>query len=157
MSGGTFALILYLIDEIIRDPSWAGANPVQWETVERAHKIIVDFTLPHAYNFYGNLEKTHERVRQIASWILTSGEIAIIPSDLTANINSLKGFTLLQINQAVSPLVAGGWLLPEDNTPVCRYWRVAPGVHTQFAARAAGERSRKAALRKLMGAVPKEP
>jgi len=146
---GTFALMFYLIEEILRDPSWVGSNPIQWHMVEKARRLIVDFTLPHAMEFYSIGNDVHERVRKIASWILTSKIEAIIPSDITATFKAFRQLgdnQLVQINHLLSPLVAGGWLWPDDTTPVCRHWRVNPAVTTRFAARTATEQARKAAL-----------
>jgi hypothetical protein len=118
--------------------------------------LIIDFILPHANEFYSIGGGVHERVRRIASWILTSGITDIIPSDITSAFKAFRHLggpganQLMQINLLLSPLVTGGWLLPKDTTPVCRYWRVAPAVGAKFAARAATERTRKEALQGLL-------
>src|SRR5262249_23722275 len=102
--------------------------------------------------FYRGAEGTNgDRMRRIASWILTSGKQRIIPSDLTTNVADCRGLALLEVNERLSPLIAGGWLLPAAKTPVCRSWQVAPQVHVQLAERAKTEEARKAALAALMG------
>ena len=55
-----------------------------------------------------------------------------------------------QLQERLSPLVAGGWLDPETKTPSCNAWNVAPQVHTQLAERAKTEAERKAKLVALM-------
>jgi hypothetical protein len=153
---GTFALIFYLIEEILRDPSWVGGNPIQRHMVEKARRLIIDFILPHANEFYSIGGGVHERVRKVASWILANGIEAIIPSDITAAFKAFRHLggpganQLMQINLLLSPLVTGGWLWPDDTTPVCRHWRVNPAVHAKFPARAASERARRATLQGLL-------
>jgi hypothetical protein len=150
---GTFALIFYLIEEILDDTMSIG---VQWHMVEKARRLIIDFILPHANEFYSIGGGVHERVRKVASWILINGIEAIIPSEITSTFKAFRHLggpganQLMQINLLLSPLVTGGWLWPDDTTPVCRHWRVAPAVHAKFAARAATERARRAALQGLL-------
>lgn len=86
----------------------------------------------------------------MASWILTSGKTRIVVSDLTRNVAALRGLSLWDVNQRVSPLVAGGWLTPEECGPVSRSWSVSPAVFDQLKARGEEEERRKAALATLM-------
>jgi hypothetical protein len=76
---------------------------------------------------------------------------------LTTNVRDLRGLTLIEINERVSPLVAGGWLEPTDKTPTCRVWTVAPQVHVQLAERAKSEAGRKTALAALINPLQKAP
>jgi hypothetical protein len=116
---------------------------------------MLDFILPHAKEFYRGSTSEGDRLRRLASWILTSNKDRIVASDLTTNIADFRGLTLTDVNARVSPLVAGGWLLPADFTPVCRSWTVAPLVRTQLADRARLEEARKAALAALMNSPRK--
>jgi len=145
---GTLALILHLAE----DPRQRFAEPVEENTIEKVRCLMLDFILPHAFEFYGGADGTNgDQLRQIASWILTSGKKRLVASDLTTNIADCRGLTLREIQERVSPLVAGGWLSPDDDrNPLCRTWTVTPRVHAQLAERAKGEEARKAALAALI-------
>jgi hypothetical protein len=145
---GTLALILHIAE----NPKEAAADRVEETTIEKVRRLVLDFILLHAFEFYRGAEATNgERLRRLASWILTSGKRRIVPSDLTTNVADFRGLTLIEVNERVSPLVAAGWLHPADNSPVCRSWTVNPQVHIQLAERAKSEERRKTALAKLMG------
>src|SRR5262249_39028492 len=145
---GTLALILHLAEA----PRQRFAEPVEENTIEKVRRLMLDFILPHGFEFYGGADGTNgDRLRQIASWILTSGKKRLVASDLTTNIADCRGLTLREIQERVSPLVAGGWLTPDDEfNPLCRVWMVTPRVHAQLAERAKGEEARKAALAALI-------
>ena len=63
----------------------------------------------------------------------------------------------MEINQRVSPLVAGGWLTPKEIGPVAKSWTVNPAVPIRFRERAEEERRRKAAVAKLMNSSRRNP
>jgi Protein of unknown function (DUF3987) len=145
---GALALILHLAE----NPKQNRTKPVEEVTIEKVRRLMLDFILPHAFEFYRGAEATNgDRLRRLASWILTSGQQRIVPSDLTTNVADCRGLTLIEINERVSPLVAAGWLTPADNSPACRSWTVSPQVYAQLAERAKTEEARKAALAALMG------
>jgi hypothetical protein len=148
---GSLALILHMA----HDPQTGTIKKVVGaSTVQDVRKLVLDFILPHAFEFYcGTAATSGERLRKLASYILVSGKDRILASDLTTAIRDFRGLTLLEVNERVSPLVAAGWLLPADNTPVCRSWRVNPVVHAQLAERAKTEAERRAKVACLMGRV----
>jgi hypothetical protein len=150
---GSLALILHLIS----NPRSAERR-VNRNVVEGAGKIIIDFVLPHAFEFYRTAETVTDgdRIQRLASYILTSKRTRIVASDLTTNVRLFRGMTLFDVNKSVSPLVAGGWLTPRGPGPLANAWVVNPAVFTQFAERTATEESRKAALAELMGS-PRHP
>jgi hypothetical protein len=148
---GGLALILHLA----ADPQTGATYAIGEQTISDVRKLVIDFILPHAFEFYRMGETEGERLRRLASWILTSGQPRVLASDLTRNIADFRGLTLMQTNERVSPLVAAGWLLPADGTPVCRSWTVSPQVHVQLAERAKIENERKQAIAKLMGSSRK--
>jgi hypothetical protein len=144
---GSLALILHLA----HDPKSRPFEPIEEGIVDDVDHLVRGFILPHASEFYWQNEMTEgERLRRLASWILTSGKDRILASDLTTNVRDCRGLTLLEINERVSPLVAGGWLQPTDRTPVCRVWKVTPTVRKQLAERVKTEETRKAVLIDLM-------
>jgi hypothetical protein len=145
---GSLALILHMA----HNPRTGAAELIDERTADNVRRLVVEFILPHAFEFYRSAEATDgERLRMIASWILTSGKQRVLASDLTTNIRSCRGLTLPELNERVSPLVAAGWLMPADLTPVCRSWTVAAQVHVQLTERARSEEVRKAILASLMG------
>jgi hypothetical protein len=149
---GTLALILHLAE----DPARRFAEPVEENIIAKVRRLMLNFVLPHAFEFYRSADGSRgDRLRQIASWILTSNAQRIVASDLTRNISELRGLTLPKVQEAVSPLVAAGWLTPTDHTPLCRAWMVAPQVHTQLAERAKTEEAQKAAVATLIGSQRK--
>jgi hypothetical protein len=156
---GSLALNLHMAYHLAEHPELAGsgvADPVSEHTVEYVRRLVLDFILPHAYEFYCGAGATDgERLRRLASWILTAGKDRVVASDLTSNIADFRGLTLRDVNDRVSPLVALGWLQPAENSPACRSWTVTPQVHVQLAERAQTEEARKAALAHLMGSPRK--
>lgn len=145
---GSLALILHMIGE----PLYGGTLPVEEKAILNAARLIEEFVLPHAFEFYRTAESATDgdRLQKVASWILTSGKARFVVSDLTTNVAAFRGLSLWDVNQRVSPLVAGGWLTPEERGPVSRSWSVSPDVFGQLKARTEEEERRKAALAKLM-------
>jgi hypothetical protein len=151
---GSLAVVLHLA----HDPKCGATYPVDEQTIENVRRLTLDFILPHAFEFYRGAGPTEgDRLRRLASWILTSGKRRILASDLTTNVRDLRELTLIELNERVSPLVAGGWLEPSDKTPTCRVWTVAPQVHVQLAERAKSEAGRKTALAALLNPLQKAP
>lgn len=145
---GSLALILHLIAE----PESGGARPVEAATVVKAARLVEEFILPHAFEFYRTADSVTDgdRLQQVASWILTSGKRRFVASDFTANVASFRGLGLMEVNRRLSPLVAGGWLTPFDDGPVAKSWIVESAVFEQLKQRAQAEERRKAALAELM-------
>src|SRR5262249_9844245 len=142
---GSLALILHMA----HDPKHGREYPVEQPTLENVHRLMLNFILPHGYEFYQQAGGS-ERLRQLASWILTNGKQRIVSSDITRNVPDCRGPPLTHLQERLSPLVAGGWLDPETKPPSCNAWNVAPQVHTQLAERAKTEAERKAKLVALM-------
>ncbi|MCC3243753.1 DUF3987 domain-containing protein [Methylocystis sp. WRRC1] len=147
---GSLALILHMA----RDPARNAALPVGLGTVEDAAALVLQFLVPHAFEFYRTAESASngDRLARIASWLLTSGMARITASDLTRNVALFRGKRVAEIGDMVSPMVAGGWLFPEGVGPRVTAWRVNPAVHALFADRAKEEERRKSALAAVMGA-----
>jgi hypothetical protein len=143
---GSLALILHLATDPERNPTM----PVEEDTVAAAERVVCDFILPHALEFY-NVGNKQERLRRLASFILTCGKTRIVASDLTAYIWDMRGLTLKELNDRMSPLEAGGWVEPETHISFSnKAWRVAPAVAVRFAARQKAESERKALFAKII-------
>jgi hypothetical protein len=146
---GSLALILHMA----HDPNEGGLHAVEADIVKNVQRLILDFILPHAFEFYRTAESITDgdRLRKLASWIITSGKTRITASDLTSNVAELRGLTLFDLDKRVSPLVAAGWLDPvEPGLPLNRAWQVNPRVASQFTERAWAETARKSQLARLL-------
>jgi hypothetical protein len=146
---GTLALILTLA-------TGAPAPRVPAAAVEDVANLINGFLLPHALEFYSAGKSGGEQLRTLASWILTSRKTKILPSDLTTNVWDFRGLGIWDVNKRVSPLVAGGWLIPDHPGPTARAWTVNPQVQAQFTARTQDEERRKTKIAALMKS-PRKP
>jgi hypothetical protein len=151
---GSLALILHMV----ADPKNGSRKEVGRETVEGVRRLIVDFILPHALEFYRTAESSTngDRLKKLASWILTNGQSRFVASDLTSNVADFRGLSLFEVNERVSPLEAAGWIRPTERGGISRAWKVNPAVFTKFTARARDEEARKGELTKLMGAYRRE-
>jgi hypothetical protein len=134
------------------DPERGQTYAVKQTTVESVHRLIVDFIIPHAIVFYRMAESATggDRLRKLASWILTSGKTRIVASDLTTNIREQRGLDVFEVGKRVSPFVAGGWLEPMEPGPLCRAWAVNPALDALFAERRQLENDRKTQVREAM-------
>jgi hypothetical protein len=143
---GSLALIMHMIGDECDE------NRVSAATAAKVNCLIREFILPHAFEFYRTNEQATggDRLQRLASWILTSGKDRFVPSDFASNVSDLKGLGLWDLNQRLSPLVAGGWLLTDDKGPVAKSWRLASGIAERFKVRAETEEQRKARLAELM-------
>ena len=152
---GTLALILTVAD----DPTgknW-GFGGVSAATIEKVRRIVIDFLIPHAYEFYRSNEAATDgdRLRQLASYVLTSGETRFTASDFTSNVASMRGLKLRDVNERVSVLVAADWLDPEIRGLDNRSWKLNEYVIQQFEKRRQLEEEQKQKIAALMGSPRK--
>jgi hypothetical protein len=145
---GSLTLILHMAAE----PHARVYTAVGAEAVKNVERLIKDFVLPNAREFYQRAEARGDSdgLQQLASWILTSGKRRILASDFASNVRVCKGAPLAAINDCVSPLVAGGWLKPERPGPSPSAWLVNPALASQFKQRGIEEEYRKQRVAKLM-------
>ncbi len=150
---GSLALILHMA----ADPKAGICNQVSEKTARNVHRLVTDFIIPHAHVFYrtGESDTNGERLRKLASWILTNDKDRFVASDLAANVRDFRGLTLQEVNERVSPLVAADWIKPSDKGPLHKAWNVNPTVFKQFEAQAKKEEAEKTALAKLMNSPRK--
>ena len=132
---GSLAVVLHLAE-------FPNARFVGGKIAGNVHRLMLDFLVPHAFEFY-RLGESGEALKRLASYILTCEKSRILASDLTTNIRDFRGLTLARVRERVSPLVAGGWLDPVDYTPMCRAWWVNPVVAVKFAVQRKKEEERK--------------
>jgi hypothetical protein len=145
---GRLAIILHMAANPEKTP-----REIEAMTVAYVHTLILDFILPHAVEFYRSAEELTggERVRKIASWILTSGQEVITSRDLIRNVACLRNVPVADLQAFLSPLVAAGWLEPVSYDPLNRVWKVNPAVKVQFEQQRLIEEERKLCVAKLMG------
>ncbi len=125
-----------------------GERPAQM-----ARSLIMNCVIPHAARVYmtmGAQASGIEGVQGIAGYILTKKLTRVVMSDLTSNVRHCRKMAVGEVMKTISPLVSGGWIVPENETPNNRAWTVNPGVHTKFQARAVQESARRQAARDLI-------
>jgi hypothetical protein len=137
------ALILHLLN----DPE----QPViPAATIERAGWLVRRFLLPMTAEFYASIPgSVFQRMQDIAGWVLTKAPDRILASDLATNVRACRSLSAKELNEAIDPLVTGGWMEPEEPYPTNRAWQLHPALRGHFADRAEIERARRAALRRL--------
>jgi hypothetical protein len=142
---GRLALVLHLI-------SGADARPVSRAVAENAQRLLFRSVLPNAARVYtamGGAGADMEATQSVAGYILTKRLVRILMSDLTSNVRVCRHKSAEDVRKVISPLVAGGWLLPEkEYEPTA--WTVVSQVHVQFAEQAAKETIRRAAVRAII-------
>lgn len=139
---GSLALILHLAE-------FPKERFVGGKVANNVRRLVVDFLIPHSFEFY-NLGETSEQLKRLASYILTCGKDRILASDLTTNVRDCRELSLYQIGERVSPLVAGGWVVPVDRTPTCRAWLVNPAVRVRFEEQRQKEEERKRNITEML-------
>lgn len=139
---GRLALVLHLSE-------FPNNRFIGGKTAEDVHQLVLDFLIPHAFEFY-SLGATGDQLKRLASYILTCDKDRVLASDLTTNIRDFRGLTLFQVHERTSPLVAGGWLDPIDRTPMCKAWWINPAIKTRFAEQGRKEAERKQAITEML-------
>jgi hypothetical protein len=127
-------------------------RPVERRAVECVSRLIHEYILPHAMEFYRviGVSWNGEQLRKIASYILTSGKDTFTASDFTRNVAPLVGKEVPEVVRAVSPLAAVGWLDLDNRKPTAPRWKLCPGVAEAMATRRETEEREKQALAELM-------
>jgi hypothetical protein len=145
---GRFAVIL----RMAADPEYQ-FHEIDVDVALNVGTLIIDFIIPHALEFYslGEEMSDGERLRKIASWLITSKQTVISSRDFIRNVRCLRGVSVFDLQTRLSPLVAGGWLEPKEPGPANRAWTVTPAVAAQFERQRKIEEERKAVLAQLMG------
>jgi hypothetical protein len=141
---GRLAIILHLVE-------FPKERFVGGKIAENVCRIVREFLIPHAFEFY-SLGETGDQLKRLASYILTCDKDRILASDLTTNIRDFRGLSLFGVHERVSPLVAGDWLAPVDRTPTCKAWRVNPAIKVRFAEQARKEAERKRLITEMLSA-----
>jgi hypothetical protein len=129
-----------------------GGSDINHHTLGSVEKLIFDYLLPNAREFYraiGQGGASVEETQKLASYILRLGKTRLTSRDLARG--PLRNAKVQDVNSAISPLVAGGWLEPATPFPSNREWSVRPQVQAQFAQKRAEEEARLKEARRLFG------
>ena len=150
---GRLALVLNFVE-----PSGLGFI-VPERIAVMARRLILECVIPHAAQVYmtmGGKASQAEAMQGIAGYVLVKKLGRVLVSDLTSNVRACRNKPLNEVHQMVSPLVSGGWLLPETPGPGNRSWVINPIVHTKFANRSVSEGVRRAHARAILRGEPEE-
>jgi hypothetical protein len=116
---------------------------IDGRAAERAERLVLDSLVPNMAQFYqmlgtgGDVEMT----RAVCAFLLRQERARVTPSDITRHVALLHRSRVDQVRDAVSPLIAMGWLTPEgDDERRARGWEVNPAIYPQFAEQAAKAR-----------------
>jgi hypothetical protein len=153
---GSLALVLH----ILGDPREAMYDPVSERVVRDATRIMEDFVIPHALVFYQSAGDSGDWdvMRSIASYVLTSDKDRFTPSDFTSGVRLLRGLSLWDLSQKLSPIVAGGWLSEDMIGGAVKAWFVTPGLRRALAEQRRVEITKKAEiLQKIRPATQEKP
>jgi len=129
--------------------SW---TPISEGVAARAERIVLDYIVRSAMCFYSSIYGD-ETARELASFVLTSKKDRFVPSDFKTNVWSLRKQDLWHIEQAVSVLVAGGWLEKAEagsRKSANPAWTVVPGLRKAFAEKRAACEVRAAKVKELI-------
>jgi Protein of unknown function (DUF3987)/Bifunctional DNA primase/polymerase, N-terminal len=145
---GRLALVLHLAG----DPDYGTMQPVSGAVAEAADRLVRTYLLPHAVAFYDRATDGVQQanMRDLASYVLTSGKARFVASDFTTNVRFMRGMKGWDVFTAVDVLVAGGWLEPDSEHVPTKAWTILPSVREALAERRAVEAERKAAVVKIM-------
>jgi hypothetical protein len=147
-----YAGVLTLIIYVIENPKEAmRLSAIGKTAVEKAARLIKDFLIEHAREFYSRSEGETERLRRLAGYVLCCGETRLRLADFTTNTRDCRGKKVTELNELLSPLIAGDWLFPTDPGPACRAWNVNRlAIDQQFAKRMLLEQERRQAIKQLL-------
>jgi len=114
------------------------------ETMDRAALLMRECVIRHAAVFYDEIASgggVSEETRAIAGWVLTQDSDRLSSRDFTRGPRCCRGLSLFDLRRKLSVLEAGGWLLPETDSPVNAKWSLPLGLRQAFAAQEAAERA----------------
>jgi Protein of unknown function (DUF3987) len=141
------ALVLHLLEHPDGESEDLLIHP---DTILKSERLVREFVLPHAFDFYASLSPERvERTRDIAAWLLTSDLIQIRASDLKRGVAAVKHLSLAELNEALDPLVGGGWMTPEQPYPSNRKWMLEGGVRMALGRRLVVARDRQEHKRRI--------
>jgi hypothetical protein len=136
----------------------AAGPTVSEHTARQVADFMHKFLLPHAVAFYAGtlaLSDDHERLSQVAGYILARKLPRITNRDVQHGNNAMRGLERREIEGILEQLEALGWV---TRTPGPRWsdpphWLVNPEVHRRFSERAAREATERKRNREMLQAM----
>jgi Protein of unknown function (DUF3987) len=126
------------------------------DTARRVADFLHNFLFLHAMAFYTNvlgLSNDHDRLANVADYILAHGLTKITTRDVARGDRSMRGLKKRETDAIFEQLEALAWLTrfpgPRPSDPP--HWMVNPVVHQSFAKRAEAERERRERDRRMIG------
>jgi hypothetical protein len=124
-------------------------------TARRVADFMHRFLLPHATAFYAGvleLSDDHERLTQVAGYILARKLTRVTNRDVQHGNNAMRGLKRQEIENVFDQLEALGWLTrtPSPYWSKPPHWLVNPEVHRRFAERAEREAAERAKQRAML-------
>ena len=120
-------------------------------TVERAGRLIRNYLLPQARDFFASLSgSVFRQVQDVAGWILVRASPRFLASDVTAGVRSCRGIGSKQLGEILDPLVVGGWIRPETNIPNNRAWIVDGQLKAAFPEQCKAQAQRREEVYKML-------
>lgn len=119
----------------------------------QARRLIFESILPNAARVYMRMDgygPKGDGLEAAAGYILSKNLDRFVISDLTSNIRQFKKLPTNDILRMLSPLINGGWILPESELPNNRSWIVNPVVHVKFLDRKNKEIVRRKSMQELI-------
>jgi hypothetical protein len=121
-------------------------------TARRVADFMHRFLLPHAIAFYAgvlDLSDDHDRLTQVAGYILASKLTRVTNRDVQRGNNAMRGLKRQEIENVLDQLEALGWLTRTPSPYLSKppHWLVNPEVHRRFAERAEREAAERAKQR----------
>lgn len=120
-----------------------------------ARSLIINCVIPHAARVYMSMGASDgtgiEDIQAVAGYILAKRVDRLVTSDLGRKVRAtFRNMSVQDIHRLLSPLVAGGWLIPEKDGAGNRTWLVNPAVHAKFGNRAVVEEARRLRAREMV-------
>ena len=118
-----------------------GYTEVGAEAAQAATRILTEFVIPHGLEFYSVSQGKGDwsALRALASYVLTSDKDRFTAADFTRDVYALRGSSVFEMQQAVSPLIAGGWLSEDQKSIPTRAWFVVGGLRETLSDRRESE------------------
>ena len=134
---------------------------IQFDTAERAAKLLHEYLLKHAVSFYCGilgLSDHHSRIVAVAGYILSHRLERVTNRDIQRSVSTMRGLTDRETRGVFEHLEAFGWVTrvaaPRPADPP--HWVVSPQVHALFSDRADKERQRRTETRETLAAIWEE-
>jgi hypothetical protein len=78
---GSLAIVLHLSE-------FPGDRFVGGKVAKNVDRLVREFLIPHAHEFYG-VGETGDQLKRLASYVLTCGKDRVLASDITTNVRDL--------------------------------------------------------------------